>query len=237
MRLGFWTYIILITSTSFLFLLIGLYVFEDFNSSLGFVSLYIAFTSIAMAINSHFLAEDTDDRINEIANTHFLTIISSFEDRRLDIQKQIYENRKIDMHQIFLWKARVDLDKAKKISTGKCRIDIDSFDTLMSRFLGLMDTLIKIKDLLLCESVNNIMDIYNRIFDIVPKETLNKITDKENNKNNKERAEQKFRELLDIMENIAVDEELFKLISKITKAKNKRWKKYNKYKSQVIEEL
>lgn len=62
---------------------------------MGIFSIGIAFISIKIAEESKKQAIDTDDRINEIANTHFLTIVSSFEDKRLDIEKQIVENNKI----------------------------------------------------------------------------------------------------------------------------------------------
>jgi len=220
MKINYVRDIIVFIVTSFIVLIGLVIVVKDFLVSVAFLSVYIAVTSFVLGIQAKYLAEDTDDRINEIANTLFHTIISSFEDRRLNIQMNP------NMHQIFLWKARVDLDKAKKITTGKCIIDKDSYDTLMARFNGLIDMVIKIKGILLCESLNNIMDIYDRMFVIVPdREDL------------KEESRIKFRKILDLDDSVIVDDKLFKTIKKSTQDKKKRWKKLSIYKSQIMEEI
>lgn len=249
-----------------------IYLFKQNNEPLGitWVSLGVAFLAglvsvISLSISdeskkiaedSKKQAEDTDDRINEIANTHFLTIISSFENRRLDIQKQISEHnqiqnivkynqeqepkkkmiRLIDNHQLYLWKAVVDLQKAEELTKGKCKIKSEHFNPLMNRFLSLMETINVIKPLLLCESVNNIISIYKIIFEIVPNDTLIE-TNKISKKSNKETAEDCFRRILDINDNIPINDRLFSLIKKTTGQKNNRRNKFSNYKKQLLEEI
>ena len=77
------------------------------TSGFGFITIGIAFISIKIAI-------DSDYKINNIANANFLSVLSRFEDRRLDLQivRNLQEMR---YPNIVIWKALVDAQEMEEL--------------------------------------------------------------------------------------------------------------------------
>lgn len=78
------------------------------TSGFGFITIGIALISIKIAIDSDF-------KINNISNANFLSVLSRFEDRRLDLQGVSPYGRRYIHPNIIIWKALVDSKEMKEL--------------------------------------------------------------------------------------------------------------------------
>jgi len=204
--------------------------FNPFNIIALFIailSFIITSQAIKLSQEAKNLAKDTDDRINEMANSLFMTYISSFEDRRLNIKNNPDEN------QTYLWKAKVDLDKAKQMMNGKCHIKDENYTTLISRFEKLMEQVSKrnIKFKLVCESIKNILQSY---------EIVSEFIFIENNKKRKtsdDRIQEYIKNIIGLDKEIKIDQNLTSIISTYIDNRKIRWKPYKTYAKEIRQHI
>jgi len=142
------------------------------TAALGFITIGIAFISIKIAI-------DSDYKINNISNANFLSVLSRFEDRRLDLQivhnlqEQRYPN-------IVIWKALVDAQEMEQLLEF-CDIKEEHqrrFITLNNQFLTLINENnfvffqegvrqeIPFHNILRCEGVKHLLQICNFVLNL-----------------------------------------------------------------------
>ena len=95
----------------------------------------ISIESKNIAEESKQLADDPDRRVKDIASANFLSVLSRFEDRRIDLQ---YHPQRLEIHPILIWKALVDLREAEGLLEF-CEIDIKH----QRRLINLLDHLLK----------------------------------------------------------------------------------------------
>lgn len=116
----------------------------------------ISIESKNIAEESKQLSSDSEHRVKDIANANFLSVLSRFEDRRIDLQ---YHPQRLKIHPILIWKALVDLREAEELLEF-CEIDIKH----QKRLINLLDHLLKFVGrkyvkILWCEEVEHMLDM------------------------------------------------------------------------------
>lgn len=189
------------------------------------LSLGIALFSIGIAMHSCKISEEskniankTDRKIDEFNNTYFLSIISLFEDRRLDtiLNKEIIH--------INLWKALVDLKQAK-VMADNLNIEQKHLITMISRFNNLMDRIITLENMILCEDVKHICKMYTIITELNVDGQYNEL---------KEETIVKLRTFLHIDENVNITSGYIQqILSNITE--EIRWHLFDIHRNEIVE--
>jgi len=158
------------------------------TTGFGFITIGIAFISIKISI-------DSDYRINNIANANFLSVLSRFEDRRLDLQT-VRNRQEIKYPNIVIWKALVDIKEMKELLEF-CDIKEDyqrNMINLQCQLLRIIND--NFQSILMCEGVKHLLQISKIVlnlkyqFDSYRTELFNHI-----------------RELFDESENTPIDKE------------------------------
>lgn len=116
---------------------------------LGILALGVAFHSIV-------ISKESDKRVKDIANANFLRVLSTFEDRRIDLQHPQLGPYK---HPILIWKALVDMKEAEEL-LDFCDIDLKH----QGRLIDLMNHMFKYTiryyvNLLSCEEIRHLLAI------------------------------------------------------------------------------
>jgi len=189
------------------------------------LSLGIAILSIGIALHSCRISEEskkiankTDRKIDEFNNTYFLSIISLFEDRRLDT---ILNGEIIHIN---LWKALVDLKQAK-VMFDNLNIEQEHLITMIRRFNSLMDRIITLENMILCEDVRHICNMYNIITELNVDGQYNEL---------KEKTKVKLRTFLHIDENVNITSDYIQqILSNITE--EIRWHLFDTHRNEIVD--
>ena len=129
------------------------------SMGLGITSLGIAFHSIVISEESRKIAGESDEKMKSVSNAQFLSVISKFEDRRIDMTFNPHY-----LH-IGLWKALVDMDEAVELNSSE-NINREYLGTLTSRYDVLMDLVVLPKNKeLFCEDIRHVLKMYKYVLD------------------------------------------------------------------------
>ena len=129
--------------------------FDIASTSLG-----IAFLSLSIAFYSCIISYESDEKMNVNSNAQFLSVISKFEDRRIDV---VFHE--IPLH-VGLWKALVDMGEAVELNKSE-NINQEHLKTLADRYNGLMDLVIipAIYEIW-CEDIRHVLKMYKYVLDL-----------------------------------------------------------------------
>jgi len=156
---------------------IGIY----FNSSAMFglfeflITVTLAFLALYFAFHSITIAYDSDDKINNIANVNFLSVLSSFEDRKLDLilTKQVGEIKYVN---VTIWKAFVDVNEMKELLEF-CKIKEEHQGRMINLYVQFLkiiteavftheNTTFNLKQIVSCEAVKHLLQMCKNILEI-----------------------------------------------------------------------
>ncbi len=131
-----------------------------------YFSIGIAFFSIAIAFHACLISIESDEKMKSVSNAQFLSVISKFEDRRIDMKFNLHY-----LH-IGLWKALVDMDEAVELNSSE-NINRGYLRTLTSRYDVLMDLVVLPNNKeLFCEDIRHILKMYKYVLDFIIKDNL-----------------------------------------------------------------
>lgn len=151
----------IITLTAFFMVLFGVYnilISLISSENYSFWQMGIFIVSIGIAFFAIGLSFESDTKIKAILTASVLSIISTFENRRIDFQQ--YPS----IIHIELWNAYEDMDSLKEIFS-ECKIKQKYFNKLAVKYNTLLMTLNikRIKKVLLCEDYRHIVKMHKII--------------------------------------------------------------------------
>jgi hypothetical protein len=129
--------------------------------------------SVGIAIMSIKIAVVSDFVINNIANANFLSVLSKFEDRRLDLQLPRYPEERKYVN-VIIWKAMVDLNEMKELLEF-CEIKKEHQERMVNlhaQFFGLIlnstvgEQRVPLKNILSCEAVAHLLQMSKKVFEL-----------------------------------------------------------------------